>query len=432
MKKIPFGVMLIAILVFTLMQISCKKGDPSAKPTLTTLTVSEISVTTAKSGGKITDDGGSEVISKGIVWSTTSAPTIENFDGITMEGSVGVYFESDLTNLTPSTTYYVRAYATNSAGTGYGAQQTFATQAPPAITPKVTTSSVTGITQTTATCGGNVTLQGTSAVNARGVCWSTSPSPTIASSTTNDGTGTGLFTSNITGLNPSTTYYVRAYATNSVGTAYGNEESFSTLVVVNPCAGVTAPAGYGIVESSGKCWLDRDLGAKQVATSSTDTNAYGHLYQWGRIADGHQIITSITTTALSSSNTPGHGDFIIAPTAPRDWRSPQNDNLWQGANGENNPCPTGFRVPTEAEWDAERLSWSSNDYLGAFASPLKLPVAGYRYYSSGSHDNVGLQGSYWSSTVAATATKSLHFASGVAPWHTSSRAYGFAVRCLKD
>jgi hypothetical protein len=124
--------------------------------------------------------------------------------------------------------------------------------------------------------------------------------------------------------------------------------------------------------------MDRNLGASRAATSSTDAEAYGDLYQWGRAADGHQKRTSGTTSTLSNSDTPGHGNFILAPNSPYDWRSPQNNNLWQGVNGTNNPCPAGYRLPTEAELNAERLSWSSNNAAGAFASPLKLPVAGYR------------------------------------------------------
>ena len=109
--------------------------------------------------------------------------------------------------------------------------------------------------------------------------------------------------------------------------------------------------------TTGKTWMDRNLGASQVATSSTDPNAYGDLYQWGRFSDGHQCRTSPTTSALSSLDQPGNNMFILAPNTPYDWRSPQNTNLWQGVNGVNNPCPMGYRIPTETELDNERLSW---------------------------------------------------------------------------
>jgi hypothetical protein len=120
--------------------------------------------------------------------------------------------------------------------------------------------------------------------------------------------------------------------------------------------------------ATGKTWMDRNLGASQVATSSTDANAYGDLYQWGRGSDGHQCRNSPNTSTLSSTDQPGHGSFIFSPS---DWRSPQNGNLWQGLSGINNPCPSGYRLPTEAELNSERLSWISNNAAGAFASPLK-------------------------------------------------------------
>ena len=184
---------------------------------------------------------------------------------------------------------------------------------------------------------------------------------------------------------------------------------------------------------TGRTWMDRNLGASRVATSSTDEQSYGDLYQWGRDTDGHEKRTSETTSTLSSSDTPGHGKFITAGSGSYfDWRSPQNNNLWQGVNGTNNPCPEGFRIPTAAEWDAERKSWSSNNPTGAFASPLKLPVAGFRFDSNGSLSNVGSYGRYWSGTVSGTFAQYLYFYSGYASMRSNIRAYGFSVRCLKD
>jgi uncharacterized protein (TIGR02145 family) len=184
--------------------------------------------------------------------------------------------------------------------------------------------------------------------------------------------------------------------------------------------------------TTGEIWMDRNLGATQVATSSTDAASYGDLYQWGRRTDGHQCRTSPTTATLSSIDQPAHGNFITIGTAPYDWRSPQNVNLWQGVSGVNNPCPSTYRLPTDAELDTERLSWSANTSVGAFASPLKLPMSGDRGYSIGSLSFVGTVGLYWSSTVSGTYSRYLYFNSSFAAISTSSRANGFSVRCLKD
>lgn len=193
-------------------------------PTVTTAVVSDITPTGATSGGEVTDDGGAAITARGICWSTTADPTIA--DGVTSDGTGTGAFVSAMTGLTPGQTYHVRAYATNSVGTSYGADVEFTAGANP---PTVVTADVTDVTITGATSGGEVTDDGGGAVTARGVCWNTTGTPTIADSTTTDGTGTGSFVSTLTGLGADTTYYVRAYATNGGGTAYGAEQTFTTL-----------------------------------------------------------------------------------------------------------------------------------------------------------------------------------------------------------
>ena len=215
---------------------------------------------------------------------------------------------------------------------------------------------------------------------------------------------------------------------------YAQEQSKVVAPVLSLLLGdsITTCTGPNEVLSAGQCWMDRNLGASQVATSSTDSAAYGDLYQWGRLKDGHESRTSLTTTTLSGSDNPGHGSFITSSSSPYDWRSPQNDNLWQGVSGTNNPCPSGFRLPTETEWEIERASWSSNNAAGAFNSSLKLVVAGYRYYSNGSLSYVGSYGLYWSSTVIGINGRTFRFDSPDAYMYSSSRANGRSVRCLKD
>jgi hypothetical protein len=196
--------------------------------------------------------------------------------------------------------------------------------------------------------------------------------------------------------------------------------------------GTISYANTVVNSTTGKIWMDRNLGATQVATSSTDPASFGDLYQWGRGTDGHQIRTSATTATLSSTDQPAEGKFITINSGNYDWRSPQNDNLWQGVSGVNNPCPSGYRIPTETEWEAERLSWTSSNTAGAFASPLKLPMAGYRNFSSGSLFSVGTGGFYWSSLVIVESSRRLYFDSGMASMFGNWRTHGLSVRCIKD
>jgi uncharacterized protein (TIGR02145 family) len=193
------------------------------------------------------------------------------------------------------------------------------------------------------------------------------------------------------------------------------------------------------VVSVGKIWMDRNLGASQVATSSSDSAGYGSLYQWGRSSDGHQLRNSGTTGTISTTDQPGNANFIVITSSPIDWRSGQNNNLWQGVNGVNNPCPIGFRLPTQTEWDSEKASWGGNQNGdGAINSPLKLPMAGYRSVDDNPStiDGViwseGFRGYYWSSTISGTVSLRLAFSNGVSVNSYASRAEGDSVRCIKD
>jgi uncharacterized protein (TIGR02145 family) len=218
------------------------------------------------------------------------------------------------------------------------------------------------------------------------------------------------------------TLSVNIVGTYRAGTVHCNGTPTAVVDVTNP--------------TTGKTWMDRNLGASRVATSSTDAQAYGDLYQWGRGADGHQCRNSATTSTLSSADQPGHGDFILSSgtssTSPfGDWRSPQNTNLWQGINGTNNPCPNGYRLPTETEINTERLSWSQNNSVGAFSTPLKFCLAGRREYNSGSL-GANSFAYYWNSTFSGNRSSYLNYGSSLANTVVNYRAYGFSVRCLKD
>jgi len=204
-----------------------------------------------------------------------------------------------------------------------------------------------------------------------------------------------------------------------------------------------------------KCWLDRNLGATQVAVSGTDHLAYGDLFQWGRNADGHQRInwTGPTagsavngqTTSLSPTDTPGHGDFITNSTSPRDWRTDNNNNRWYAVPMVNNPCPPGWRIPTRSEWHAEQTVWantSSNNAAAAFAG-LKLPMPGSRQAHTGvigfSGNGVGATAGYWSNSMVypdgvtlTTGAWRVYFNEGSAFMQIQDRACGSSVRCIKE
>lgn len=194
---------------------------------------------------------------------------------------------------------------------------------------------------------------------------------------------------------------------------------------------------YGtVIGADNKCWLDRNLGANRVALNHTDTEARGDLFQWGREDDGHQSRTSDVTQTLATTNSPGHDDYIAVTyagsTPPYAWSNPQDLNLWQGVNGVNNVCPTGFRLPTETELEAERNSWITDDVFGAFASPLKLTLTMYR-------NDIGNiwgtnSGYYWTSTVVNNTSVRLLEVPNVfnCYWYNNQIGFGNAVRCIKN
>jgi gliding motility-associated-like protein len=199
---------------------------PGNPPTVLTNSTTATGRTTATAQGQITNTSLTSVTTSGICWSTTANPTTA-LTTKTTNGPLTIgTFNHNMTGLLAGTLYHVRAYATNAVGTGYGADLTFTTDPP--IVPALTTATISNITIFTAISGGNISDDGGRPIIQRGVCWNTLPTPTTANSITTDGTGIGIYPSNLTGLLPSTTYYVRAYAINSVGTNYGNQLSFTT------------------------------------------------------------------------------------------------------------------------------------------------------------------------------------------------------------
>ena len=209
-----------------------------------------------------------------------------------------------------------------------------------------------------------------------------------------------------------------------------------------------------VVAADGNTWLNNNLGANyaninhasfnpgQQATSANDYNAYGSLFQWGRLADGHELITYTSssggagvngvTVTNATSDTPGNNLFITENTSPVDWRVPQNNNLWQGESGINNPCPQGYRLPTAIEMDNLVSAESIINTSSAASSSLAFSASGYRNYSNGTVNNEGSGVDYWTSSVSGTLARSRYFISGGTSANSINRANGVAVRCLKD
>jgi hypothetical protein len=261
---------ILAILLLAFISFNCQQNAPDPiplLPTVTTVAASSITANTALSGGNATTGAGPSISARGVCWGTATNPDING--NHTTNGSGAGVFASPITGLTANTTYYVRAYATNIVGTSYGDEISFTTTTSTTALPTVTTTSITSITTTTAASGGNVTADGGAAVTARGICWSTTANPTIALPTkTTDGSGMGIFTSAITGLTAATTYHVRAYATNSVGTSYGGDSVFTTAstatiptittTAISAITNTTAGSGGTISRNSPWCLLEHN------------------------------------------------------------------------------------------------------------------------------------------------------------------------------
>ncbi|HBE40763.1 MAG TPA: hypothetical protein DDW27_06085 [Bacteroidales bacterium] len=390
MKRGLSLVILISLITVAVSFQSCKKAT---EPTLTTAGVTGITLNSAVSGGTITSDGGEEILEKGVCWSTSQSPTIT--DPKTMDGIGSGNFSSNLVGLAEGTPYYVRAYATNSVGTGYGNEVTFTTnQITGAV---VTTTAVASVTSTSAESGGNVTDAGGGVITARGVCWSTSQNPTIADNKTTNGTTTGIYTSTLTGLSSGVTYFYRAYATNSSGTTYGQQLQFIT-----PVTDIEGNI-YKTVAIGTQVWMAENL----KTTKYNDDSA----------------IPIVTANA----------DWIALTTAAYCWAQ-NNETTYKPLYGAiynwyavetAKLCPTGWHVPTDAEFSTMEVSlgmtqaeasgtdWRGTDQgkemksttgwstgqNGTNTSGFTALPAGYRSYLTGVSEGIGLITYFWTATA---------------------------------
>ena len=372
-------------------------------PVVTTSEVTGITVNSAVCGGEVISGGDVVVVvvARGVCWNTSGTPTVS--DTYTMDGTNVGIFTSNIPDLVPNTQYYVRAYATNAKGvTGYGEEVTFTTleKLLPIVT---TTADVTEITFSSAKCGGEVTFDGNLATT-RGVCWSTSQNPTIEDNKTTDGSGVGSFTSQIPDLVPNTQYYVRAYATNEVGTSYGEEVTFTTLV---------DPA-------NGREYVDLGLSVKWATCNvgASSPEEYGDYFAWGETTTKAEYTEDNCTTYGVMNDISGNAQYDAATAN------------WGG----------GWRMPTEDELDELRTkctwTWTIQNNVNGYkvtgpsGASIFLPAAGYRLGSSLYF--AGFDGYYWSSTPDDYYAYGLGFYSSDRWVNYDYRYFGHSVRSVLE
>jgi uncharacterized protein (TIGR02145 family) len=401
--------------------------------TLTTAEVTEITATTAISGGEITNDGGSPVTARGVCWSTAQNPTIA--DSTTNDGNGNGVFVSNLTGLLADTSYYVRSYATNGVGTYYGNEVGFMTLS--GII-SLTTTEVFEITTGSAICGGEITYDGGSPVSARGICWSTSPNPTIADSTTIDGSGNGIFTHSLTSLSPSTNYYVKAYATNEIGTYYGDEISFTTLYLFVNCGDIVSYNGknYHTVKIYDQCWFKENLDIGTMIPGNIEqTNngvlekycynndpanceVYGGLYQWDEMMK--------------------YGNGGNQGICKEGWRVPSQGDICDiiGVLGGYVSCNASGWTDTGAGAfmkESGTIHWFSPNYANNSSGYTALPGGGK---NENSFWGMGSNGYFWTQAtdIISTNAWAMYFANwtmnaGKGPIDKST---GLSIRCIKN
>lgn len=306
-----------AILLTELAGCNNDESVPVVPPELTTITITGITLTSATSGGTIISDGGTTITAAGVCWGTSPAPTTAG--NKTTDAIMSGCFTSTITGLSPGVTYFVRAYAINSAGTAYG-NELSVTIAP--TLPQITTSAITELSYTSAKTGGTIVTNGGMTITESGIVWGTVSPPTVADTKISSGVSAGSFVSQLTGLSQGATYFVRAFATNSAGIAYGNELSFTTLEPVTDFDGNV----YNVVRIGSQTWMAENLrsihyadgtaieGAFAYNDDPASVDPYGRLYTWPAARRG----------STSSNSIPS--------------------NI-QGA------CPNGYHLPSSAEWE---------------------------------------------------------------------------------
>ncbi len=367
------------------------------RPEVSLLSVAETETSRAEVHMSVDGDGHLPVTARGIVWSRSEMPTVDDHEGIIASGAGTGPVSGTMAGLNPGTVYYIRSWATNETGTGYSRQWSLKTSV---LLPRVHTAQLTGYNGTTALLTATIMHDGGDSGTERGFIIGTAPDPTPEDNQgiVRAGTGTGDFTGEFRGLAPGETYYARAYAVNWAGTAYGRQARFSTVPACGTEVTFTRDGEkvtYGTVEGvAGACWMDRNMGAVRVATSRRDDGSFGDLYQWDSPEAGYPS---------------DDGTETVHP---------------------NDLCPAGWRLPTAGEWQEEMDSWRRPCRRQAYRSPLRLPSAGMIGVSGRSIDE-GRRGYYWSSCTDDEYSKVMTFNFWSAGIQTSSREAARSVRCIR-
>ncbi len=430
-SKKPFVYLSLLMGLLIVLSTNCKKEEKYNMPSLTTAKVEAITPTTAICGGIITDDGGTLLTSKGVVWNISQDPTLESHTGKTHDGTGTDSFTSTLTGLTPGTIYYVRAYATNSEGTSYGETHTFSTLSGTIL---LTTMQPVNIRLTSATCGGDITDDGGAPLTSRGVVWDTSQEPTLERNAgkTTDGTGIGSFTSSLTGLTGYSTYYVRAYASNSVGTCYGNQVSFKTSMPDGPGDPVTDADGnsYSTVWINGLLWMAENLKTTKY-NDGTDIPLVTDKTEWLKTTPAYCWYNN----DLANKNPYGA--------------------LYNGyAVQTRKLCPTGWHVPSLAETqgltdylggegvaggklkEAGTEHWYTPNTGGINLKDFTALPGGCRDYGNGNFLNLTRYGYIWCSTDYVSNVSAYHlrliYNTAASSYGGYSLKAGISVRCVAD